>query len=387
MVTRDDGIAVIGAGLAGAACARALSRAGFSVTVFDRADVCASGASGNPVGILHPLYSRDHNLASRWTELGCATTLRWLDQLAPLATSLGLDTLAGRCGVLQMDAQAQRLVAWWPWAAWVRPARFVRACLEDAVRHGARLALGRDVQAVSGDGVLHFADGSDATFAAVVLCNAAGIEPLAPRHGLMLNSIRGTITSFQVNAALSLPCVVCASGYATPVIDGEMVVGASFERLDSAGNDTVVAAGASVGSNAQDAGAARGVQAADEPDDMSNLDRLRIISEPLWQAAASAPSHSRTAVRSAALDRMPHVGRLIDPDTPLLSRMSRIAHMPRSPRLWTLGAMGSRGLAHAALGAEVLTALMREQPLPVPDRLLASVDPTRFVLRRHQRGK
>lgn len=387
MVTRDDGIAVIGAGLAGAACARALSRAGFPVTVFDRADVCASGASGNPVGILHPLYSRDRNLASRWTELGCAVTLRWLDQLGPLAASLGLGALAGRCGVLQMDAQAQSLVAWWPWAAWVRPAWFVRVCLEDAVLAGARLALGRDVQAVSDDGVLHFADGADAAFAAVVLCNAAGLDALAPRHGLMLNSIRGTITSFQVDAALSLPCVVCARGYATPVIDGEMVVGASFERLDSAGSDAAGAVVASIDTHAQDADAARGAQAADESDDMSNLDRLRIISEPLWQAAAQAPAHARTSVRSAALDRMPHVGRLIDPHVPLLPRMSRIAHMPRCERLWALGAMGSRGLAHAALGAEVLTAGMLGQPSPVPDRLLAAVDPARFVLRRHQRGK
>jgi len=54
MVTRTD-IAVIGAGLAGAACARALARAGFRVTVFEAQGAPASGASGNPIAILHPL--------------------------------------------------------------------------------------------------------------------------------------------------------------------------------------------------------------------------------------------------------------------------------------------------------------------------------------------
>ena len=69
MVTRTD-IAVIGAGLAGAACARALARAGLRVTVFESASGPATGASGNPIGILHPLVSKDHNLASQLVELG-----------------------------------------------------------------------------------------------------------------------------------------------------------------------------------------------------------------------------------------------------------------------------------------------------------------------------
>jgi tRNA 5-methylaminomethyl-2-thiouridine biosynthesis bifunctional protein len=376
MVTRDA-IAVIGAGLAGAACARAFSRAGCDVTVFDQAADCASGASGNPVGILHPLHSRDRNLATLWTELGCATTLRWIDELTPLARERGWGRLAGRCGVLQMDAQAQHLIAWWPWAAWVRPAQLVRACLADAALAGARLVLGRRVQTVSAEGVLQFSDGASAAFDAVVVCNATDMDRLMPRHGLMLNAIRGTITSFEVDAARSLPCVICAQGYATPVIDGQMVVGASFERIDH-GQDTGMPPADDRHAHSRDA---------DEGEDISNLERLRIISEPLWEAASCAVASSRTSLRSAALDRMPHVGRVVDPDVTLLPRMSRLGHIPRSDRLWVLGAMGSRGLAHAALGAEVLTALMLGRTPPVPARLLAAVDPVRFVLRRHQRGK
>ena len=388
MVTRTD-IAVIGAGLAGSACARALARAGLKVTVFEAASSPATGASGNPIGILHPLVSKDHNLASQLIEQGMATTLRWLRELAPIARVEGIGALGKSCGVLQLSGDASELVLWDPTGAWIKPQRFVQACLMEAQAHGAQVHYDHPVASISHDGDLAFADGSAKSFDAVVVCNAYQMDALLPGHVLMLNAIRGTVSRYAVASEHSLPCVMCASGYATPVVEGEMVVGASYERVPSASgtvsdtrdavSDTVSVDTVSVTDDSSiDPG---------ETNEMSNLDRLRIMDSRLADLCAGLPAQERTSIRSATLDRMPHMGPVLDTRVPLLPRVSQLHQMPRSERIWVLGGLGSRGLSFAPLGAEVITAQILEQPMPISDRLARAVDPVRFALRRHQRRK
>ena len=355
MVTRRH-IAVIGAGLAGAACARVFARAGFQVTVMDEAGESAQGASGNPIGIFHPLISKDHNLASQWSEAGIVTTMRWCEELLPIAHAHGVHPIVGNCGVAQMNEQASDLIHWAPQCGWIRPRRFVVACLEDARRHGAQIRFNTEVIGISDDAGLTFRTGEEQQFDAVVVCAAQQAADLLSHHTLGLNAIRGTITSYRIDQGVSLPCVICADGYATPVIDGEMVVGASYERLPDG-----------------------------QPDPIGNLDRLRVVSAALAAHCETAPSTERTSVRSATIDRMPLAGALRDLRRPLTPSMSQLHQLPRNPRLWVLGGLGSRGLTSAPLGAELMLAQMLGLALPVHTRLARAVDPLRFVLRRHQR--
>ncbi len=400
MVTRTD-IAVIGAGLAGAACARALARAGLKVTVFEAASSPATGASGNPIGILHPLVSKDHNLASQLVELGMATTLRWLSELAPIAQVEGIGALGKSCGVLQLSGDASELVLWDPTGAWIKPQRFVQACLMEAQAYGAQVHYDHSVASISHDGDLTFADGTVKSFDAVVACNAYQMDALLADHVLMLNAIRGTVSRYAVPLEHSLPCVMCASGYATPVVEGEMVVGASYERVPSASgtvSDTRdTSASGTVSDTASRVSDTVSVDTVSVTDDssidpgetnaMSNLDRLRIMDSRLADLCAGLPAQERTSIRSATLDRMPHMGPVLDTRVPLLPRVSQLHQMPRSERIWVLGGLGSRGLSFAPLGAEVITAQILEQPMPISDRLARAVDPVRFALRRHQRRK
>ena len=351
MVTRTD-IAVIGAGLAGAACARALARAGFRVTVFEAQGAPASGASGNPIAILHPLVSSDHNLASQWVEAGMKTTLRWLGELSGGKPK---GSLGQSCGVAQLNRDASDLVHWSADGAWVRPTQFVKACLSEAITNGAQVEFNQEITALETTPE-HVSLGlENRFFDAVVVCTAQSTEMLLPKAQLILNALHGTVTSYSISQSESLPCVICADGYATPVIDGQMVVGASYERGDDAHDQT------------------------------SNLDRLRIICEPLATLCAASPSQDRSSTRSASLDRMPHVGRVLDANQPLKPSISQIYQMPRHPRLWVLGGLGSRGFSSAPLGAEIIAAQMQGVVPPVGPRLLAAVDPVRFALRRHQR--
>lgn len=351
MVTRTD-IAVIGAGLAGAACARALARAGFRVTVFEAQGAPASGASGNPIAILHPLVSSDHNLASQWVGVGMKTTLRWLSELGE-GNSKG--SLGQSCGVAQLNRDASDLVHWTADGAWIRPTQFVKACLSEAIACGAQVIFNQEITALETTSERVSLGLKNQSFDAAVVCTAQSTELLLPQAQLMLNALHGTVTSYSISQSESLPCVICADGYATPVIDGQMVVGASYERGD------------------------------DTHDKSSNLDRLRVIYEPLAALCAASPSQDRRSTRSASLDRMPHVGRVLDANQPLKPRISQIHQMPRHPMLWVLGGLGSRGFSSAPLGAEIIAAQMRGVVPPVGPRLLAAVDPVRFALRRHQR--
>ncbi len=373
-------VAVLGAGLAGASVARALARSGVSVTVLDAAPEPATGASGNPVGILHPLVSKDHNLASQWVELGMQMTLSWLSELTQITAQRDLP-LGARSGVLELNDDATDLVCWSPEGAWIRPKAFVAACLADAVAHGAVVEFNREVTAVSPTGHVRFQDGELRTFDHVVICVAQRMSFLLPKASLSLNSIRGTVTSYAIDPRRSLPCVICADGYATPIVDGQMVVGASFERIsdDPAAEQGFADDRFTSQSDLSDA--------ASELSQKTNLDRLRLISPMLAEHCATVTPQDRTSIRSATLDRMPHVGRVLDPEATLTPQMSQLHHMPRCDRLWVLGGLGARGLSSAPLGATVVASLMLGLPAPVPPRLLNAVDPVRFALRRHQRRK
>ena len=378
MVTRTD-IAVIGAGLAGAACARALARSGFGVSVFEAASEPATGASGNPIGILHPLVSRDYNLASELVDLGMAKTLEWLQLLNPIALSKGMGPVGKSCGVLQLNESGDDLVRWDPKGAWIKPRRFVETCLVDAQAHGASIHFKKPIAELTDDGALIFQDGASLKFDAVVVCNASQMESFLPGRELTLNAIRGTVSRYQVSDQDSLPCVICASGYATPVVEGEMVVGASYERLQAGPAEFGISQESSAGLFAHETSGGS--------DTVSNLDRLRVIDARVAAICAELPMQERTSVRSATLDRMPHVGRVLDTRVQLKPSVSQLHHMPRNERIWVLGGLGSRGLSFAPLGAEIIAAQMAGQPLPISDRLAGAVDPVRFALRRHQRRK
>jgi tRNA 5-methylaminomethyl-2-thiouridine biosynthesis bifunctional protein len=247
------------------------------------------------------------------------------------------------------------LVHWSADGAWVRPTQFVKACLSEAITNGAQVEFNQEITALETTPE-HVSLGlENRFFDAAVVCTAQSTEMLLPKAQLILNALHGTVTSYSISQSESLPCVICADGYATPVIDGQMVVGASYERGDDAHDQT------------------------------SNLDRLRIICEPLANLCAASPSQDRSSTRSASLDRMPHVGRVLDANQPLKPSISQIHQMPRHPRLWVLGGLGSRGFSSAPLGAEIIAAQMQGLTPPVGPRLLAAVDPVRFALRRHQR--
>jgi len=223
VLNKTQRVAVIGAGVAGASVAHALAERGIEVTVLERADAIAQGASGNPVGVFRPLVSRDDNRASRLTRAA------FLHDLRAWAALPGVEW--ARCGVLHLakdaDAAAKqrqaladtappqdfarwveldeaRELANWPVAApgvfypaagWVVPASLCRAWLNHPmIRLRTGCVVSRLNKVSTGWQLLDRAGAVLAEAGAVVLANARDASSLVPDQAWPLHTVRGPIT-------------------------------------------------------------------------------------------------------------------------------------------------------------------------------------------------
>jgi len=357
-------VAVIGAGVAGAATAHALAQRGIAVTVLERADTVAQGASGNPVGVFRPLVSRDDNRAGRLTRAAFLYDLRAWATLPAVEWS--------RCGVLHLakdaDAAAKqkqaladtappadfarwveldeaRELANWPVAApgvfypaagWVVPASLCRAWLDHRlVRLRTGCAVARLNKATAGWQLLDQAGAVLAEADAVVLANARDASSLAPDQAWPLHTVRGQITQLPPGSLPEISRVIAREGYVAPGAERPLV-GATYEHED---DDTAPRAAS----------------------DLSNLARLEAILPGAGQRFSASEVSGRASLRATLPDRLPLVG-AVD------------AH----PGLYVAAGYASRGVVWAGLLGEALADLMTGQPLPLEADLMRAIAPGRF---------
>ena len=382
---------VIGAGLAGAACAASLARRGWQVTVLDARKAVAGGASGLPVGILAPHVSPDDSALSRLSRQGLRAT--W--QIARGQLREGLDWQAS--GVLQRRFDSSgALPADWPKAGetwsrfataadgampapdcalwhgaggWIKPQKLVHALLAGA---GIRTLLGVDIdrlQRIPGVEPLwqvQTASGQCIAEATLVVL-AAGFDSAALINrsrvahssvtAMPLQAIRGQLAwgvaprdailpASPLNGdgsfIPSFPAPQDPASQSGQDLVSHWLMGASFERDVS--NDDIKAA-----------------------DQLALLGRLRHLlpatAASLTPAFEDGQARAWAGVRCASPDHLPLVGAL--DETAL-------------PGVHVCTALGSRGLTFALLCAELLAAWLHDEPLPVEKRLAGSLRASRF---------
>ena len=377
-VDRPGHCLVVGAGLAGAACAASLARRGWQVTVIDRVGP-AAGASGLPAGLMAPHVSVDDSPLSRLSRAGVRATLleahrllvqgqdwspsgvlqRRLDDAAalppdwPQAGRLWSQDASQVTG-LPPDLRAQAI--WHAQAAWIKPARLIQAWLDQP---GIRVREGVEVHRLqrTPEGPWQALDAHGQPMAqgqAVVLATAHASQALLQRlepapMGLALQPIRGQVSWGLQSPQDRLPPVP-VNGHGSllpgvPLGTGQAwVLGASFER-DVA--EVLV-----------------------KPQDHAEvLEKLHTL---LPETAASLQPRfdagqvqAWAGVRCATRDHLPVVGPLS-------------AHWPG---LWLCTAFGSRGLSYSQLCAELLAAWMHGEPLPLEPRLAALLRASRLLAR------
>ncbi|MBW8844609.1 MAG: FAD-dependent 5-carboxymethylaminomethyl-2-thiouridine(34) oxidoreductase MnmC [Burkholderiales bacterium] len=364
---------IVGAGLAGAACALALSRQGVACTVVDALSGPAQASSGNPAGLFHGTVNPDDGPHARFNRAAALATQALLAELGlphqhgllRLETRLPLASMQGAPGYVEaLSAEAASALAgtalahpawFYPGGGAVDPAAYTRAMLTAS---GAELRLDTRVAVLREE-----PDGWS-------LCDAAG--------QLIANA----------------PLVVLAGGHAQLPLLGELGDGLVVQRgqlshlasapwcpaVPVAGEGYAIADGRGggwCGATTQDGDLDAALRATDQADNLARYARLAGLA-----AVPETPLAGRVAWRLIAPDRLPLIGGLAAPGA--LAEQLRL--QPRRPGLVVCTAFASRGIGWAALAGRLVAALALGSPRPLEAELLDAVDPLRFALRRARRA-
>jgi tRNA 5-methylaminomethyl-2-thiouridine biosynthesis bifunctional protein len=342
-------IVILGAGIAGAALARAFAAQGRRVEVIE-AEAPGAGASGFDAALVTPrLDVGDADLAAGFARaleragqlydaIDGAVLARGVLQLpgrerdidrharvaeqpiwqeghmrvlAPAGVSDHLGEAVESPGLLMADARA------------VRPAAILSAWLPEGVTRATVAGIER----VRQGWLLYDPDGGlIRRTACLILAGGAGTAALMP--DLPLQPVRGQV---EVAQGVTAPPPVAWGGYAISTGDG-LLFGATHDRDDT-------------GTDVRDDDTAR------------NRAALQAWFPELAARTGGAIT-SRAATRATTPDRLPYAGRLDD-------------------GLYVLGGLGSRGFCLAPLLAEHIAALCLDRPSPVPDAVARRFDPRR----------
>jgi tRNA 5-methylaminomethyl-2-thiouridine biosynthesis bifunctional protein len=383
---------VIGGGIAGCATSHALAQRGWQVTLIERHPQIAEAASGNPLGVLYPRLAGQDIILSRLAQHGFLHSLRLLQQL-----QLGAEDHA-RCGLLQLAYDARErerclaiaardlppeLVHWlsskeasalagqaldhdalyFPAGGWVHPPAYCRALLNHANIRQRLSTQALRIQRQDGEWQVIGADGMLEHAPVLILAAATDTVRFGPTAHLPLQNVRGQITLLPATATdLPLNSIVCSDGYISPAVQGRHCLGATFDADDA---DTSVKA----------------------TDHASNL---AMLARTLPAMHASLPSldldtlEGRTAFRAATPDYLPMAGPILDAAALQAyppRHTANPAGLPWLPGLYVNTGHGSKGLINAPLCAEMLASAIAGEPSPVDSKLLAALDPNRFLLR------
>ena len=357
---------VIGAGLAGSACAAALAMRAVDVEVIECHERAAQEASGNPAGLVMPAFSVDWNMATRFTvsaflyamrrsvgmpadawhpsgvlqlardEAHLARQLRIIEHFA-LPTEL-IRMVSSADGAQLAGTRVAGTGWWMSGAGWAHPAGVCEASLANArCKFGQRACALRRCDDGQWD-VLSQAGLVLARAPVVIIANAHRAATLLPECPPPLGVTRGQVSLVPALGEAQLRAPVCREGYVTPAQAGLHCVGASY---------------------------AAGSAALDErlEDHVGNLERLaRLLPDYAGRIDATRLS-GRVALRAVARDRMPIAG----------------PAAPHLPGLYLCVGLASRGLTTAPLLAETIASTIAGEPGPLERSVAAKLSAARFA--------
>jgi tRNA 5-methylaminomethyl-2-thiouridine biosynthesis bifunctional protein len=361
-ISTPKSVAVIGGGYAGTVLASKLALSGVSTTLYEREEGLCQRASGNPRGVLLPHITRRPSIDSELYLSGFLYALRFLQQL-PLTTPL-LHTP----GVIHFPS-TERLESLWqrfpeldiplelasrrepkevsdllgvsvtskafsyPRGGWISPREVAYELTKLA---GNRLRIETNVPVAEGTEL--------SSYDALVYANAYEAPHPEVHTDLPTEPVRGQIALVKESIfSSSIKPILCYNGYLLPSMNGEHLIGASYEHgtMDSSYRE------------------------AESTEMISKLHNWI----PEMELSPNAVTGGRVAFRTSTRDRFPIVG-------PLSYRESE-----SSQRFYFLG-FGSRGLTSIPLLAEHLVSEMLGVPSPLPSRVANAVIAERFRRKR-----
>ncbi|MBP7721643.1 MAG: FAD-dependent 5-carboxymethylaminomethyl-2-thiouridine(34) oxidoreductase MnmC [Alphaproteobacteria bacterium] len=328
-------VAIIGAGLAGTACAWALRQAGAEPVIYEAGPEIAPGASGNPLGLYNPRLSAERSFYSDAFPLA----LKAFQELR--------DTDWNECGALHLITDEKRqkkfidAVKSWGW-----PRGEMRIVPKAEASAIAGVSVNYDALYLARSGTISPKKLCKAYASAIpvklntpvtnlvdVQADAIIVAAGMATKNLPLRAVRGQITFVKATkASEKLKCNLCYGGYFSPAKRGEHALGATFQRwLD---HDQIIG-----------------------DDDYDNIEKLVRVAPELAEGLEIVGQ--RAAVRTTSPDHFPVIGHLRD-------------------NIYVSTGHGSHGIISSIGAAHILTNMIMERPLPFPAQTIQKISPGRF---------
>lgn len=398
--TRAKTAIIIGAGMAGCSTANALARRGYDVTIIEKNNSIASGASGNRQAVLQCRLNNALNESWLFNLSAFLYAGRHFNQLAQLHPQiqwrqcgvLNLDSAFSsrnkRCAPVRQDlyspAVSQRLTQtqasniagialdgeanYQPLGGWISPAALCRAYVQHPnIKVMTSTAATR---LDNSSGTWHVFDDSKLIASAeiVVVANSVASMQIEQTSPIRLVPLRGQVSYVKSNnASQDLQAIVCGTSYISPAHEALHSTGASYSK------------------SVEDLSLS-------EFEHQQNIDG---ISPHLPEGAVTAEqvATGRVSVRAGSPDRMPIVGpvhdykKLENNYLGLYQRERQLASNtpPYNEGLYLNVGHGSHGLTNTPIAAEYLASLINKELSPLPSSVAEFIHPARFLLRELKR--
>lgn len=370
----DEGkkkVAIIGGGIAGASLAYELSLRGFELSVFEKENSLASGASGNESGVLSSLILKKGVRLGEFSEFAFYEASRFYQKICHLKPSGAFEFAYNEAMKQRFKEQENNALfefkdiktAFLPEALCLNPKELVQDLFE---KSGAKIYLNYEFtgfERVEEKFKLFFKDKQSLEFDYLIYAMGAEAKNFVHLDALFLSKVRGQVT--HLKPILDNKSALSAKGYICPAKEHLQLIGASYDRLNE--DKTPLPS-----------------------DDEANLIN---VSEFLPQDKKVQICGSRVGFRSYSSDRFAIFGALYDENfykkayKSLLWSKNKPQILPENvPNLYLSIAHGSRGFASAIIAARCICALMCDEPLPLYKRLAYETHPARFLIRKLKKG-
>lgn len=348
--TKQQHIAIVGAGVAGLTTAWAFAARGHQVTLYEQTEAL-SGASGNPLALLNPKLcpieqSHEHLMTLSWQHALNfyknfkafrplqiqQIALKNADELLDLVNQYPAQVVTNSASSLETDYSSILLTE----AGSISPHQL----RDEILQHPSiNLKIAHVTALISSENKVQLQANNEiiAEVDHVVVCCARESAALFESYP-QLKPIRGQV-SWVDNTFAPLPLNKAYSygGYCMQLDASQMILGASFYP------------------NRED-------QDVLTEDHVHNFELIHSIF-PEYAEKLPSPStwQGRASIRAQSLDYFPLVGK-----------------MQENSRIATFAGLGSKGFLFAPLCSEILVAQILGEACPVPDRLLQKLNPQRF---------
>lgn len=386
---------VIGAGLAGASVAAALAERDWQITLIERHPQPAQEASGNLAGVISPRLSADMDSGAQFYLSAFLHSVDYLQalqqerpklawhatgalQLLPAAQLERLRALNLPAEILDFCTAAEATLAsgttlsehaaLFRRGGWLNPPQLCEFLLE---RARARVLTYYDQAALQlnqNNELWEVRSSAGIIAKAPVVILANGVETQTLSHTpLQLQTCRGQLAYVRAtDNSRQLKMPVSYEGYVIPAYQDQHTIGASYDW--------------------QDLG--------DEPRADERQQLLDTLAQRLPAFTLGALAQDRVAFRTTSQDHLPVIGPI--PDIDFYNRSyadlrhgKPAAHYPSAnyqPGLFVSSGHGSRGLTSCLLSAELIAAMLNNEPLPLPRDIVHALHPARFMIRQLKRG-